>query len=79
MLIGGVRLSIAVDVFNDKKRSLFATMIWNGAKVLTEDLCEYFNIQEYIYGKSIIEFGAAAGLPAIIALLQDGSRMRLCE
>ena len=54
-------------------------MIWNGAKVLTEDLCEYFNIQEYIYGKSIIEFGAAAGLPAIIALLQDGSRMRLCE
>ena len=60
-----IRLSIAVDDFNDKKRSLFATMIWNGAKVLTEYLCEDFNIQQYIYGKSIIEFGAAAGLPAI--------------
>lgn len=68
ILIGGmylIRLSIAADDFNDKKRSLFATMIWNGAKVLAEFLSEDFNVKKFIRRKSIIEFGAAAGLPSI--------------
>jgi nicotinamide N-methyltransferase len=58
-------LQTAENDFNKNKRSLFATMIWHGAKVLSE----YLSSKDktiFIKDKCVIEFGAAAGLPSIV-------------
>lgn len=56
-------LQIAEDDFNAEKKTLFATMIWHGARALSNYLAS--DVSDFIKGKSIIEFGAAAGLPSL--------------
>lgn len=55
-------LKIAEDDFNTDKKTLFATMIWQGARALSSHLA--VNAKDKIVGKSVIEFGAGAGLPS---------------
>ena len=57
-------LQVAEDDFNSAKKTLFATMIWHGARALSEHLISHFS--DSILGKSVIEFGAGAGLPSLI-------------
>lgn len=59
-----VTLQTAEDEFNADKKTLFATYIWNGGKVLTEYLIRH---REIVADKSVVELGAAAGLPSIVA------------
>lgn len=56
-------LQIAEDDFNAEKKTLFATMIWHGARALSNFLAS--DAPGFIKGKSVIEFGAAAGLPSL--------------
>jgi len=58
-------LNVAEDDFNSNKRCLFATMIWSGARVLADYLSSDSNRAKLV-GKSVIEFGAAAGLPSVL-------------
>lgn len=57
-------LSIADDDFNANKKTLFATMIWHGARALSNYLAS--EVPNLIKGKSVIEFGSGAGLPSLI-------------
>ena len=57
-------LQVAEDDFNDGKKTLFATMIWHGSRALAEHLISHFS--DNVQGKSVIEFGAGAGLPSLI-------------
>jgi EEF1A N-terminal glycine/lysine methyltransferase len=57
-------LSIADDDFNTNKKTLFATMIWNGARALSRYLAS--EVPNLVKGKSVIEFGSGAGLPSLI-------------
>ncbi len=59
------KLSTAENDFNESKRCLFATMIWSGAKVLSDFLVTP-DVAQRIQNKCVIEFGAAAGLPSLI-------------
>lgn len=59
-----VTLQTAEDEFNIEKKTLFATYIWNGGKVLTEYLIQH---HEIVLNKTVVELGAAAGLPCIVA------------
>jgi EEF1A N-terminal glycine/lysine methyltransferase len=65
-VIGSYRLwlSIADDDFNANKKTLFATMIWHGARALSKYLIS--EVPNAIKGKSVIEFGSGAGLPSLI-------------
>ena len=56
-------LNVADDEFNANKKSLFATFIWSGSIKLAEKLVEY---KDSINGRSVLEFGAAAGLPSLV-------------
>ena len=75
----GHRFSIATapDDFNADKKTLFATMVWNGSKVLAQFILE--NCDLYIRGKRVIEFGAGAGLPSLCALQSGASFMCLTD
>ena len=68
-------VATAENEYNCGKKTLFATHIWSGAKILTEKLIT--NYAEYITGKSVIEFGAAAGLPSLACLSPLGARLVL--
>lgn len=57
-------LSIADDDFNANKKTLFATMIWHGARALSKYLAS--EVPNSIKGKHVIEFGSGAGLPSLI-------------
>ena len=57
------KLSVSEDEFNNGKKSLFATHIWSGSIKLAEKLILH---GESIQGKSVLEFGAAAGLPSLV-------------
>lgn len=61
-------LSIAENDFNENKRCLFATMIWSGATVLAKYLASRSE-RHRIADCSVLEFGAAAGLPSIVCNL----------
>lgn len=65
-VIGPYRLwlSIADDDFNANKKTLFATMIWHGARALSKYLVS--EVSDSVKGKSVIEFGSGAGLPSLI-------------
>lgn len=56
-------LKVAEDEFNSNKKSLFATFIWSGSIKLAEKLIEY---RETIKDSTVLEFGAAAGLPSLV-------------
>ena len=57
-------LQVADDDFNSDKKTLFATMIWHGARALANHLI--WHVSDSIIGKSVIEFGSGAGLPSLI-------------
>jgi EEF1A N-terminal glycine/lysine methyltransferase len=59
-----IRLSVKVaeDEFNREKKTLFATYVWSGARVLASVLSSSV---DRIEGKSVIEFGAAAAVPSL--------------
>lgn len=57
-------LQVAEDDFNNAKKTLFATMIWHGSRALSKHLLSH--VSDSIRGKSVIEFGAGAGLPSLI-------------
>ena len=57
-------LEIAEDDFNPEKKTLFATMIWHGARALSNYLVS--DVSDSIVGQTVIEFGAGAGLPSLI-------------
>jgi EEF1A N-terminal glycine/lysine methyltransferase len=59
-----VTLSIAEEESNESKKVLFATYIWTGSNVLAKYLV---SIKDVIQGANVLEFGAAAGLPSIVA------------
>eukprot|EP01031_Cornospumella_fuschlensis_P024829 gene24829-30003_t len=60
-----VSLSIPDDDFNEGKSTLFATYLWSGSTLLAKKL---LGLQEdLIRGSCVLEFGAAAGLPSIVA------------
>lgn len=67
-------LSIAENDFNENKRCLFATMIWSGATVMAQYIASSSE-RHRILKKSVIEFGAAAGLPSIVCSLLGASRV----
>lgn len=56
-------LQVAEDDFNSDKKTLFATMIWHGARALSNYLVH--DVPESIAGKTVLEFGAGAGLPSL--------------
>jgi nicotinamide N-methyltransferase len=58
-------LKVAENDFNAEKKTLFATTLWHGAKVLAQQIAG--NLATRIKRASVIEFGAAAGLPSIVA------------
>ena len=57
-------LRTALDDFNSDKKTLFATLVWNGARSVARHLFE--NAPHAVAGKSIVELGAGAGLPALM-------------
>lgn len=60
-------LQLAEDDFNEGKKCLFATMVWSGAVVLAKALHDDPLARSKIMNATIIEFGAAAGLPSLTA------------
>lgn len=59
-------VEIAENDFNSDKKTLFATFVWNGSKILAEHLIE--NGESILKGSSVVEFGSAAGLPSLAAI-----------
>ena len=57
----------AEDDFNSNKKTLFATMIWTGARVLSNYLLT--NVSSEIENKSVIELGAGSGLPSMVCVV----------
>ena len=57
-------LRLAEDDLNEDKKSLFATYLWNGSKMLSKYLVE--NLNTFMEGKTVIEFGSGAGLPSLV-------------
>eukprot|EP01041_Mallomonas_annulata_P013649 gene13649-28991_t len=59
-----LQISIAEEDWNKERKSLFATYLWSGSRILSEHLVE--NHSSNIDLKSILEFGAGVGIPSII-------------
>lgn len=59
-----VQLNVPEDDFNGDKSTLFATFLWSGSSVLSRKLLD---VPDLVAGASVLEFGAAAGLPSIAA------------
>ena len=57
-------LKVAEDDFNAEKKTLFATMVWHGARALSNYLAD--DVPQSIIGKNVLEFGAGAGLPSLV-------------
>jgi nicotinamide N-methyltransferase len=61
-------LSLPEDDFNKEKQTLFATYLWNGSLELSRWLVEVCGRDPtFITGKCVLEFGAGAGLPSLMA------------
>lgn len=58
-------ISTAENEFNKGKKTLFATYVWSGSIVLSNLLCDLY--RDLIVDKSVVEFGAAAGIPSVVA------------
>ena len=63
---------LAESEVNRNKKTLFATHLWEGAKILTLKLLTDFS--DLIRDKTVVEFGAAAGLPSLGAI-SAGARL----
>lgn len=59
-----VKLFTAENDFNPEKKMLFATYVWSGSAILAKELLVQADL---INNSSVLEFGAAAGLPSIVA------------
>jgi EEF1A N-terminal glycine/lysine methyltransferase len=59
-----VLFRIAEDDFNKEKKTLFATMVWSGARILSTFLVT--DHSDRIRGSSVVELGAGVGLPSLI-------------
>lgn len=62
---------IAEDDFNIEKKTLFATHIWNGAKILSTYLVD--NVMDRIRGNTVLELGAGVGIPSMTCHLLSAS------
>ncbi len=51
-----IELTTSENDFNSEKKTLFATKVWEGAKVLSKFILDHS--EEFIVNKSVIEFGA---------------------
>eukprot|EP01039_Chlorochromonas_danica_P000983 gene983-1067_t len=60
-----IHLSTAEDEFNESKKTLFATFLWTGSSLLAKELA--LTYRDLVHSASVLEFGAAAGLPSITA------------
>lgn len=58
------KVKIPEAEWNEEKKTLFATMIWNGSRNLAHYLIE--NKEEKVINKNILEFGAGVGLPSLV-------------
>mmetsp|Transcript_13569 Transcript_13569/g.20365 ORF Transcript_13569/g.20365 Transcript_13569/m.20365 type:complete len:263 (+) Transcript_13569:46-834(+) len=57
-------IKIAEAEWNTEKKTLFATYVWNGARLL----CTYIEThRELIKDKSVLELGAGVGLPSLMS------------
>lgn len=61
-----ISLTTAENEFNAAKKTLFATYIWSGSKIIVDYLVNGENLREFVIDKSIVELGAGAGLPSLI-------------
>lgn len=62
--------SISVQLVEN--HALWGNHLWNGGRWLSN----YFDLNpDLVKGKSVLEFGAAAGLPSIMAALNDASQV----
>lgn len=68
-----IPIEIAEDDFNADKKTLFATYVWSGSKVLANYLVN--RGRKYVEGRTVLEFGAAAGLPSIVCAKLGASRV----
>lgn len=59
-----VQLYLPEDDFNSKKSTLFATYLWSESPVLARKLLQV--LKNVIGDSSMLEFGAATGLPFIV-------------
>jgi EEF1A N-terminal glycine/lysine methyltransferase len=50
--------------WNAEKKTLFATMVWNGAKHLGNYLIQ--NARDKVVDKRVLEFGAGVGIPSLV-------------
>jgi predicted nicotinamide N-methyase len=67
-----IKLYTAENDFNAEKKMLFATYVWSGSAVLAKELIKVRNLIE---NSTVIEFGAGAGLPSIVAAKLGASRV----
>jgi predicted nicotinamide N-methyase len=58
------RVKIAEAEWNDEKKTLFATMLWNGAKNLGHYLIN--QASDKVIERSVLELGAGVGLPSLV-------------
>jgi predicted nicotinamide N-methyase len=65
------RFKIAEAEWNVEKKTLFATMLWNGAKQLGNHLIN--QASDRVIGKSVLELGAGVGLPSLICSAMGAS------
>ena len=59
-----LKVWVAENEFNQQKKTLFATHIWPGSRTLAKHV---INNRSLVEGKSVLEFGAGAGIPSMAA------------
>jgi nicotinamide N-methyltransferase len=60
-----IQLTTAENEFNAAKKTLFATYVWSGSKVIVDYLANEENSRELVVDKTVLELGAGAGLPSL--------------
>jgi len=66
-------VGLAEDDMNASKKTLFATFLWSGARVLSEYLT--LHACELVQGKAVVELGAGGGLPSMVCRRLGASRV----
>ena len=67
-------IKVAEDDFNAEKKTLFATMIWSGARAVSNFLVSK-EMQQKIQNQTIIELGSGVGLPSLTVSRLSASRV----
>jgi predicted nicotinamide N-methyase len=70
-----IQLTTAENEFNAAKKTLFATYIWSGSKVIIHYLVNEENSRELVVDKTILELGAGAGLPSLVCAKLGAKRV----